>query len=112
VGSPKLFISSFSAGQNRKPLCPNPSKDSPFIPAHECGGLLARLGKPFLSSNSMFLSYRENQQRSSRAEENLMKSGVGHSRELAPGNGYTGALAVKGYDWSLSCWQLSNCYLT
>ena len=58
-------------------------------------------GCPFLSINSMFLSYRENQRRSARAEENLMKSGVGHSRELAPGNGYTGALAVEGYDWSL-----------
>lgn len=26
-------------------------------------------------------------------------------QELAPGNGYTGALAVEGCDWSLSCWQ-------
>jgi len=26
-------------------------------------------------------------------------------QELAPGNGYSGALAVEGYDWSLSCWQ-------
>ena len=26
-------------------------------------------------------------------------------QELAPGDGYSGALAVEGYDWSLSCWQ-------
>ncbi|HLX58978.1 MAG TPA: 4'-phosphopantetheinyl transferase superfamily protein [Ktedonobacteraceae bacterium] len=26
-------------------------------------------------------------------------------RELAPGNDYAGALAVEGFDWSLSCWQ-------